>query len=238
MILLGVFTQPRCRAGYKKNYIFSDLAYKLLSKLISCRDPCSRPLREHLGGRRHMVDPLSAAGLAYPIAKDFFSLAKRLRQAYHEIQHAQKNLKTMINQTETVAETYELFTDTMADAKKVKDLATTFKKHRKLIRRVKKESIRIIKNLRIITKMFLPLLQNGPIDPIQRWITQFQWYRKEKKAVVPLLMEMRILEGSMSLIATLVSIQMLQHSERRTISGRGSIQVQMYEPISRTVALR
>ncbi|KAL4982326.1 hypothetical protein BDW68DRAFT_192235 [Aspergillus falconensis] len=174
-----------------------------------------------------MVDPLSAAGLAYPIAKDLFKLAKKLRQAYHEIRHAKQSLKKMITRAETVAETYELFSDTMADAKKTKGLASTFKKHRKLMKRVESESTRIIKKIRIITTIFSPLLRNDPSDPVQRWIAQFQWYRKEKKVVVPLLMEMQILEGSMGLIARLVIIQMLQHSERRAISGRDSIQAEI-----------
>ncbi|KAL4941943.1 hypothetical protein BDV06DRAFT_235728 [Aspergillus oleicola] len=174
-----------------------------------------------------MIDPLSAAGIAYPIAKDLFKVARRLRQAYDHIKHAKKSLKKMINRTETVAETYKLFSATMADAKKIKDLAKTFEEHPKLIKNIKSESKQIIHKLKTLTRIFSPLLQGNHIDPIQRWITQFEWYRKEKKVVAPVLLEMQILERSMGLIATLIIIQMLQHSERKAISGRDSVQVEI-----------
>ncbi|KAF9892655.1 hypothetical protein FE257_001057 [Aspergillus nanangensis] len=69
--------------------------------------------------------------------------------------------------------------------------------------------------------------QNPTAEPIQRWISQFEWYRAEKRSVVPLLLEMQILEGSMSLIANLVIIRMLQRSERRDTNGQHSIYVQI-----------
>ncbi|KAL4749329.1 hypothetical protein BDW72DRAFT_214135 [Aspergillus terricola var. indicus] len=174
-----------------------------------------------------MIDPLSAAGLAYPIAKDLYYYAKCLRQACREIQHAKNSLKKVINKAELVAETYMLFSNTMASAKKNQNLAKTFKRQPKLMRNVRSESTRIIKKLWEIIEVFSPLLQKYPINPVQRWIMQFQWYRKEKNAVVPLLMEMQFLQGSMDIIATLVNIQMLQHSDRRAESGRDSIQVQI-----------
>ncbi|KAL4865517.1 hypothetical protein BDV12DRAFT_211022 [Aspergillus spectabilis] len=155
-----------------------------------------------------MTDPLSAAGLAYPVAKDLIMLARELRQGYHKIRYAKKDLSNVIDRTETVAQIYEFFGDTIADAKKINDLARTFKKHRKLILKVETESDRIIEKLENITMMFWPLLEwYGPIDPIQRWIMQFQWYTEGKRAIVPVFEEMQILE--------------------RAGSGRDSIQVQI-----------
>ncbi|KAL4923230.1 uncharacterized protein BDV17DRAFT_297208 [Aspergillus undulatus] len=174
-----------------------------------------------------MIDPLSAAGLAYPIAKDLCKAARKLRKACHHIQHAKKSLEEMIDRTETVAETYELFSGTMADAKKIRDVGATFKKHRKLINNIEEESKRIIDKLKTVTRIFTPLLQDDYIDRIQRWITQFEWYRKEKNVVAPVLLEMQILEQSMNLIATLIIIKMLQHNERKAISGRDSILVEI-----------
>jgi hypothetical protein len=177
-----------------------------------------------------MIDPLSATGLAYPIAKDLYRCAKRLKKAYREIQHAKESLKKVIDKIEIVAETYALFKDTMDEAKKIKDLAQTFKRHRNhrnLIQKVMSESTQIIKKLEAITKIFSPLLRNDSSDPVQRWITQFQWYRKEKSAVVPLLMDMQILQGSMNLVATLVIIQILQNRDRNAKNGRDSIHMQM-----------
>ncbi|KAL3473080.1 hypothetical protein BJX99DRAFT_261759 [Aspergillus californicus] len=174
-----------------------------------------------------MIDPLSAAGLAYPIAKDLVGLALKLRQASHEIRHARASLKRMSDQTETVAGTYELFRETMAGAKKVKGMGRTFERHRKLIQKVKSKSRRLASRIQAITDMFSPLLENDHINPVQRWIAQFQWYRKEKTVIAPLLMEMKTLEGSMNLIATLVVIKMTQHSNHRTNSEWDSFQVQI-----------
>jgi hypothetical protein len=174
-----------------------------------------------------MIDPLSTAGLAYPIAKDLVGLALKLRQASHEIRHARASLKKMSDQTETVAGTYELFRETMAGAKKAKGMGGTFEKHRKLIQKVKSKSRRLASRIQAITDMFSPLLETDHVNPVQRWIAQFQWYREEKKVIAPLLMEMKILEGSMNLIATLVVIKILQHSDYRTNSEWDSIQVQM-----------
>ncbi|KAL4762230.1 uncharacterized protein BDW70DRAFT_167053 [Aspergillus foveolatus] len=163
-----------------------------------------------------MIDPLSATGLAYPIAKDLYRCAKRLKQAYHEIQHAKESLKKVIDKIEIVAETYMSFKDTMGDAKKNKDLAQTFKIHRNLIQKVKSEAKKIIKKLRAITDIFSPLLRSDSSDP-----------SREKSAVIPLLMDMQILQGSMHLVATLVIIQMLQHSDRNAKSERESIHMQI-----------
>ncbi|GLA46079.1 hypothetical protein AnigIFM63604_008866 [Aspergillus niger] len=174
-----------------------------------------------------MIDPLSVTGLAYPIAKDLMGLALKLRQASHEIRHARASLKKMSDQTETVAGAYELFRETMAGAKKVKGMGRTFEKHGKLIQKVKSKSRRLACRIQAITDMFSPLLETDHIDSVQRWIAQFRWYRKEKNVIAPLLMEMRILEGSMSLIATLVVIKMLQHRDHRTNSDWNSIQVQI-----------
>ena len=174
-----------------------------------------------------MIDPLSVAGLAYPIAKDLVGLALKLRQASHKIRHARASLEEMSDQTETVAETYEFFRETMAGAKKVKGMGRTFEKHGKLIQKVKSKSRRLASRIRAITDLFSPLLETNHIDRVQRWVAQFRWYRKEKKVIAPLLMEMKILEGSMDLIATLVVIKMLQHSDHRTNSEWDSIQVQM-----------
>jgi hypothetical protein len=174
-----------------------------------------------------MIDPLSATGLAYPIAKDLVGLALKLRQASYEIRHARESLEKMSDQTETVAGTYELFRETMAGARKVKGMGGTFKKHGKLIQKVKSKSRRLARRIRAITNMFSPLLETDRIDSVQRWTAQFRWYRKEKKVIAPLLMEMKILEGSMNLIATLVVIEMLQHSDHRSNSELDSIRVQM-----------
>lgn len=174
-----------------------------------------------------MIDPLSAVGLAYPIAKDLVGLALKLRQASHEIRHARASLKKMSDRTKTVAETYELFHETMAGAKKVKGMGRTFRKHRKLIHKVKSKSRRLATRIRAITDMFSPLLETDHIDRVQRLLIQFRWYRKEKKVIAPLLMEMKILEGSMNLIATLVVIKMLQHRDHLSNREWDSIQVQM-----------
>ncbi|CBF82346.1 predicted protein [Aspergillus nidulans FGSC A4] len=173
------------------------------------------------------MDPISATGLAYPIAKDLYRYAKRLKRAYHEIQHAKESLKKVIEKIEIVAETYMFFKDTMDDAKKIKDMAQTFKLRRNLIRKVKSEAKQIIAELKALTNIFSPLLQNSSRDSVQKWITQFQWYRKEKSAVVPLLMDMRILQGSMDLVATLVTLQMLKNSYQNAESGRDSIHMQI-----------
>ncbi|KAL4812461.1 hypothetical protein BDW67DRAFT_178697 [Aspergillus spinulosporus] len=174
-----------------------------------------------------MIDPLSAAGLAYPIAKDLYRCAKRLRKAYREIRHAKESLRKVIDKVEIVAETYVVFRDTMAGAKKIKYLAQTFEKHSNLIGKVKSESRQIIKRLEAITDIFSPLLGDDLSDPVQRWITQFQWYRKEKSAVAPFLIEMQILQGSMDLIATLINTQILQHSDRWARSGQDLLQMQI-----------
>ncbi|KAG2414715.1 hypothetical protein HFD88_003907 [Aspergillus terreus] len=174
-----------------------------------------------------MVDPLSAVGLAYPIAKDLIELALKLRQAVHKIRHARASLKKMSDRTKTVAGTYEFFHETMADVKKVKGMERTFRKHGKLIRKVKSESRRLTSRIRAITDMFSPLLETDHIDPVQRWIAQFRWYRKEKKVIAPLLVEMKILEESMNLIATLVVIKMVQHRDPQTNRESDSIQVQI-----------
>lgn len=174
-----------------------------------------------------MIDPLSATGLAYPVAKDLYRYAKRLKRAYHEIQHAKESLKKVIDKIEIVAETYMFFKDTMDDAKKIKDLAQTFRLRRNLIRKVKSEAEQIITELKAITNIFSPLLRNDSSDPVQKRITQFQWYRKEKSAVVPLLMDMQILQGSMDLIAKLVILQILQNSYQNAESGQDSIHMQM-----------
>ncbi|KAL3453054.1 hypothetical protein BJX65DRAFT_302951 [Aspergillus insuetus] len=172
-----------------------------------------------------MIDPLSAAGLAYPIAKDLVGLALKLRQASHEIRHARESLKEMSDRTETVAGTYELFRETMSDAKKFKGMGRTFEKHGKLIRKVKSKSRRLAGKIQTFTDIFCSLLETDHIDPLQRLIAKFQWYRKEKKVIAPLLVEMKILEGSMNLVATLVNIKMLQQSNGKGISDRHSIQV-------------
>jgi hypothetical protein len=174
-----------------------------------------------------MADPASITGLVYPLAKDLIRLAKKLRQVYHEIRHARESLLKMINRIETVAATYELFRETMAEARAVRDLAETFKKHQKLLDDVEVEAERIIKSLRTVKKGFKPLLRNDYINPVERWIAQFQWYRTEKKVVAPVLVEMEILEGSMNLITTLVDIKMLLQSDKRGIRDRHSIQVHM-----------
>ncbi|KAL3456046.1 hypothetical protein BJX64DRAFT_281649 [Aspergillus heterothallicus] len=174
-----------------------------------------------------MIDPLSAVGLAYPIAKDLVGLALKLRQASHEIRHARASLKKMSDRIETVAGTYELFRETIAGAKKVKGMGKTFKRHKKLIQKVKSKPWRLARRIQSITDIFSPLLETDHIDPVQRWIARFRWYRKEKKVIAPLLMEMKILEGSMNLIATLVIIKMLEHSDHGTIREWELIQVQV-----------
>ncbi|KAL4876695.1 hypothetical protein BJY04DRAFT_222871 [Aspergillus karnatakaensis] len=174
-----------------------------------------------------MVDPLSAAGLAYPVVKDLFRLAKRLRQAHREIKYAREDLIRVIERIEIVADAYELFHETMAGAKKNKALRRSLRKKRHLMEKVEAESARLLNTLERFTNAFLPLLRNDPLGPVERWISQYRWYRSSKKDVAPVLSRMRILEGSMGVIATLVIIQMLQLADERAANRGVSIQAEI-----------
>ncbi|KAL2869081.1 uncharacterized protein BJX67DRAFT_379560 [Aspergillus lucknowensis] len=146
-----------------------------------------------------MIDPISAASLAYPAAQDLVRLAQKMRLAYKEIRHAKQNLEETIERTERVAQTYELFRDTMKRAKRMKELAPMFEKYQVLLRRVRKEPRRIKNRLINITDIFRPLLGDTTIHPVQKFIAQYEWYRLSKKDIAPLFQEMGVLEVSMTL---------------------------------------
>lgn len=154
-------------------------------------------------------------GVVYPIAHDLLKLAKDMQRAYRGIRHAKQDLYKVIKRTKTVARTYEFFSGTMKGAKKIEELAPMFKRHRKLIKRVKTESKRIIGRLQCITNIFGSLITGKPVDSVEKWIAQFEWFRESKKVVPPLFLDMKVLEKSMRTIGILVNTQILQQAYLR-----------------------
>lgn len=166
-----------------------------------------------------MADPLSIVGVVYPIARDLLTLAQYMNMAYKGVRYAKQDLYKVIKRTKLVARTYEFFSDTMKDAEKIEALAPMFKRHRKLIRRVKTESKRIIGRLKRITNIFWFLINGEPVNLTEKWIAQFEWFRESKKVVPPLFQDMKILEKSMRTIGILVNTQMLYQAYQKDRSS-------------------
>lgn len=166
-----------------------------------------------------MADPFSIAGVAYPIAKELLSLAVDMKKVYDEVHHAKPNFYKVISRTKTVARTYDFFMDTMSGARKIDELTPMFKRHRKLMRRVKTESERVIKRLKHIIRIFRFLIDGRPITAVDKWIAWFRWYRHSKKFIPPLFQEMKVLERSMRTIGILVTVQMLQNAHLKDRSS-------------------
>jgi hypothetical protein len=156
-----------------------------------------------------MADPLSIVGVVYPIARDLLILAGKMKIAYKGIRYAKKDLGKVIERTKTVAKTYEFFSDTMKYAKKIPELAPMFKRHRKLIGKVKTESKRIISKLKRIKDIFGPLINGENVNWADKYIAHYEWFLENKKAVPHLFQRMKVLEKSMRTIGILVDIHML-----------------------------
>jgi hypothetical protein len=156
-----------------------------------------------------MTDPLSIVGVVYPVARDLFKLARHMKRAYKGIRHAKHDLNKVIRRTKTVARTYEFFRDTLKQAEGIEELAPMFKRHKRLIGGVEMESEQIITKLKDITKIFWFLMKGDPVNVTDKWIAQYEWFRKSKKVVPPLFQEMKVLEKSMRTIGILVNTQML-----------------------------
>lgn len=157
-----------------------------------------------------MADPLSIAGIAYPIAKDFLRLARSMKRAYQGIRYANQDLFKAIKRTETVAQTFNFFSESLEKAEGIEELGSMFKQHRKLIESVNGEAKRTIKELEYITTICRSMMNCPHVSPVQRWIAHFEWYRASKSIVPPLFQDMKILEKSMRTIGILVNMQILQ----------------------------
>ncbi|KAJ5684743.1 uncharacterized protein N7477_001088 [Penicillium maclennaniae] len=166
-----------------------------------------------------MVDVLSVVGLAYPVAKDLFKLAKRLRRLHKQIRNAKTDLSSVIKRTISVARTYDFFRDTMKVAKEIQELAPVFNRHQHLMESIDEESIRTIGRLKHITGNFRSLIDGEPVSTVERWIAQFEWSRESKKTVPSLFQDMEVLERSMRTIGTLMHIQLLSRNRQRDGSG-------------------
>ncbi|KAF7136917.1 hypothetical protein CNMCM5793_006579 [Aspergillus hiratsukae] len=162
-----------------------------------------------------MAEVLAVVGLAYPIAKDLFKLANKLRTLYKQIRNAKNDLPSVIKRTRSLARTYDFFRDTMKVARKIQELAPMFKRHRQLMGSIEEESIRTIGRLKHITDKFRSLIDSEPISTVERWIAQFEWSRVSKKTVPSLFQDMKVLERSMRTIGTLVHIQLLSKTRQR-----------------------
>ncbi|KAL5340011.1 hypothetical protein BJX70DRAFT_137737 [Aspergillus crustosus] len=174
-----------------------------------------------------MVDPISIASLAYPIATDLFRLAGDLNRIYNDIRHAKEDLHKAIERIRTTAQTYTFFQDTMNDARKMAQVAPIVNQWKDPLENVKKESRRVIRNLKNIKRKFWPLTGGSNVKPVDVWVAQCQWAAQGKKAIVPLFTEMQILERSMQLLATLVHIQIALNADQRNADGQAAISAQI-----------
>ncbi|KAJ6003843.1 hypothetical protein N7540_013125 [Penicillium herquei] len=155
-----------------------------------------------------MVDPLSIAGIAYPIAKDLLRLARSMKRAYQGIRYANQDLFKAIKRTETVAQTFNFFSESLDKAETIEELGLMFEQHRKLIESVNGEAKRTIKELEYITTICRSMMDCPHVSAIQRWIAHFEWYRASKSIVPPLFQDMKILERSMRTIGILKLLRM------------------------------
>lgn len=117
--------------------------------------------------------------------------------------------------TNIVARTYDFFSETMKNLKRIKELASIYARHGELIETVKRESRKIIKRLEYVTEIFWLQINENPVTTVDKWIAQFEWYRQSKKAVPSLFQDMKVLERSMKTIATLVNTQILLQAYER-----------------------
>lgn len=156
-----------------------------------------------------MADPLSIAGVAYPIAKDFLRLCRRMKRAYQDIRYAKQDLFKAIKRTNTVAQTFEFFSESLDNARGIEELDSMFERHGKLIESVNGEAKRTIKRLDYITTICRLMMNSSHISPVQRCIAYFEWYRASKNVVPSLFYDMKILERSMRTIGILVNTQIL-----------------------------
>jgi hypothetical protein len=155
-----------------------------------------------------MVDPLPVAG-AYPIARDLLTLAKQTRKIYKGVHYAKQNLRKMTDRAEIVAGTYGFFRETMKRAKRIKKLSRMFKRNGDLVKKVEDESKRVVDRLKGINDIFWFLRSNNRVHVTDKWIGQYQWYRRSKKIIPGLFQDMEVLESSMRTIGVLVNTHML-----------------------------
>lgn len=162
-----------------------------------------------------MVDPLSVIGVVYPIARDLVELVKKLKKVYKGVRYAKQDLIKVMRRTNIVAGTYDFFRETMKNVQRIRELASIFDRHGELIETVKSESRKIIKRLEHITEIFWLQINKKPVNTVDKWIAQFEWYKQSKKAVPSLFQDMKVLEKSMKTIATLVNTQILLQAYER-----------------------
>jgi hypothetical protein len=127
-----------------------------------------------------MIDPLSLTGVVYPIACHLVDLVKKLRRVYKGVRYAKKDLIKVMRRTNIVARTYDFFTETMENVRRIKELASIYARHGELIGTVESESIKIIKRLEHITEIFWLQINKKPVNTVDKWIVQFEWYRQSK----------------------------------------------------------
>lgn len=140
-----------------------------------------------------------------------FQLAKKLKKLHDRIGNAEDDISKASARTKLVARTYRFYRDTIANARKAKELGTMFERHKDLIEGVHDESTQTIDRLECLIDPFIPLIEDetASISTFQRWMTRFEWTRQSKKIIPSLFQDMKILERSIAIIATLVNVQML-----------------------------
>ena len=162
-----------------------------------------------------MIDPLSVTGVVYPIACNLVALVKKLKRVYKGVRYAKKDLIKVMRRTNIVARTYDFFNETMENVRRIQELASIYARHGELIGTVESESEKIIKRLEHITEIFWLQINKKPVNTVDKWIVQFEWYRQSKEAVPSLFQDMKVLERSMKTIASLVNTQILLQAYER-----------------------
>ncbi|KAL2816291.1 hypothetical protein BJX63DRAFT_143272 [Aspergillus granulosus] len=176
-----------------------------------------------------MADPISIGVGMYPIACHLLKLARGMQSVHDGMRYAKHDLRKVIQRTNTAAQTYDFFTDTMKKAKKTKELKPMFKNHGKLIDKVERESARIIRKLERITEAFELLRGTKPIGWFEKWIAQLKWYITSKDAVPQLFQDMKDFERTMRTIGILVIVQMLQQAYLKDTSNPILAQLTSFE---------
>lgn len=156
-----------------------------------------------------MVDPLSIAGVAYPVVRDLLTLARQMKKIYRGVRHAKTDLQKMSDRTKIVAGTYGFFKETIRDVQQIEKLSKMFARHGDLIDKVEDESQKIVDKLKSIKKKFRFLLERKPASLVDQWIAHWLWYNESKETVPALFQDMEDLENSMRTIAILVHTHVL-----------------------------
>lgn len=162
-----------------------------------------------------MVDPLSIAGVVYPIARDLFDLAKKLEKIREGVLRAKRDLRKVIKRTEIVARTYDFFSETMKNVNQITELASIFDRHGELIDIVESECRKIIGRLKKLTRIFRFLMRKKSAPFFDKCIAQFEWYQENKETVPTIFQDMKILEKSMRTIGTLANTHLLLQAYKR-----------------------